>query len=370
MPDHPQLSSIRRWASELGFQAIGVSDLNLSEYKVHLERYLERGFHGDMGYLARNQLMRLNPAVLVPGTARVISVRMNYLPEGTQPLQILQDPQSAYISRYALGRDYHKVIRKRLGQLASRINNNFGTSHFGNQQAGPENTNPGVALRAFTDSAPVLEKALGAKAGLGWIGKHTLLLNKTAGSWFFLGEIFTSLPLPVTDQQEADACGNCKACITVCPTNAIVAPQQLDARRCISYLTIENKGPIPLELRALVGNRVFGCDDCQLFCPWNREAQKSAEPDFTPRSALDHSSLIDLFEWSPEDFDERTRGSAIRRISYDQWQRNIAVGLGNGPYSPRAVAALTARKAQAPALVAEHIDWALAALENARHKTH
>jgi len=365
MPHQSQLSAIRRWARELGFQDIGVTDLDLADYREHLERYLQRGYQGDMGYLVRNHLKRLNPAELVPGTQRIISARMNYLPPGTQPLQVLENTEQAYISRYALGRDYHKVIRKRLGQLASRINTNFGAEHA---------SDTAVALRAFTDSAPVLEKALAEKAGLGWIGKHTLLLNKDAGSWFFLGEIFTTLPLPLTKPlvtpthsgssgTAEDQCGNCKACITVCPTDAIVAPRQLDARRCISYLTIENKGPIPLEHREAMGNRVFGCDDCQLFCPWNRQALESAEPDFTPRHSLDQPKLVELFEWSAQDFDDRTRGSAIRRISFEQWQRNLAVGLGNAPYSPRAVKALTEAKTRVPEWVAEHFDWALGQLE-------
>ncbi len=361
MPDQSQLKLIRRWARELGFQDVGVTDLDLRAYSKHLERYLERGYQGDMGYLARNHLKRLNPAELVPGTTRIISARMNYLPPGTQPLEVLANSEQAYVSRYALGRDYHKVIRKRLGQLADRINTNFGDTYELAEH-------PAAALRAFTDSAPVLEKALAEKAGLGWIGKHTLLLNKDVGSWFFLGEIFTNLPLPLThppetETQQNDQCGNCKACLTVCPTDAIVAPRQLDARRCISYLTIENKGPIPLEYRVAMGNRVFGCDDCQLFCPWNREALESDESDFTPRNNLDQARLIDLFEWSPEEFDRHTRGSAIRRISFDQWQRNLAVGLGNGPYSKAAIKVLSQGKARVPEWVAEHFDWALNQLE-------
>ena len=364
MPDQSQLSLIHRWARELGFQDVGVTDVDLAAYTKHLERYLERGYQGDMGYLARNHLKRLNPAELVPGTTRIISARMNYLPPGTEPLAVLANSEQAYISRYALGRDYHKVIRKRLGQLASRINTNFG-----NKSELTEN--PAAALRAFTDSAPVLEKALAEKAGLGWIGKHTLLLNKEVGSWFFLGEIFTNLPLPLThppgtETNQNDQCGNCKACITVCPTDAIVAPRQLDARRCISYLTIENKGPIPLQYRAAMGNRVFGCDDCQLFCPWNREALESDESDFTPRNNLDQAQLLDLFEWSPEEFEKHTRGSAIRRVSFEQWQRNLAVGLGNGPYSNTVIKALSQQKQRVPQWVAEHFDWAIDQLESKR----
>ena len=348
------LDLIERWAGELGFQAIGVSDLDLSEYAEHLDNFLHRGYHGDMGYLARNRLKRLNPAELVPGTARVISARMAYLPPGTDPLRVLESPDLAYVSRYALGRDYHKLIRRRLAQLANRINAQFGAAGAA----------PAVAPRAFTDSAPVLEKALAAKAGLGWIGKHTLLLNKEAGSWFFLGEVFTSLELPLSTQPIDDECGNCKACITVCPTGAIVGAQQLDARRCISYLTIEHKGTIPVELRASMGNRVFGCDDCQLYCPWNRAAEPTRETDFTPRHHLDQTSLIELFRWSEAEFSERTRGSAIRRITYEQWQRNLAIGLGNGPASRDAMEALRARLASATPMLAEHLEWALAQLLN------
>lgn len=348
-----QWQAIERWGRELGFQALGVADLDLLVYSDHLQNFLNRGFHGDMGYLARNQLKRLNPAELVPGTARVISARMNYMPADTQPLTVLRNGELGYVSRYALGRDYHKVLRKRLGQLASRINTQFGQAQH-----------PALALRAFTDSAPVLEKALGEKAGLGWVGKHTLLLNAEVGSWFFLGEVFTSLPLPVNTTVVEDKCGSCKACMTVCPTDAIIAPQTLDARRCISYLTIELKGPIPEEFRAPIGNRVFGCDDCQLFCPWNREAADTQEPDFTPRSNLDHSRLLDLFNWNETEFEEHTRGSPIRRISFEQWQRNLAVALGNGPDTSEVRFALTERMERASDLLAEHIDWALNRLDS------
>ena len=350
---------IQRWGKELGFQQLGITDLDLSAYSAHLQNYLERGFHGDMGYLARNKLKRLNPAELVPGTARVISARMNYLPEDTQPLQVLNSPELGYVSRYALGRDYHKVLRKRLGQLASRINTQF--EQHGSEQAAP-------ALRAFTDSAPVLEKALGTKAGLGWIGKHTLLLNEQAGSWFFLGEVFTSLPLPINTRVVKDACGNCSACMTVCPTDAIIAPQTLDARRCISYLTIEFEGVIPKELRAPMGNRVFGCDDCQLYCPWNRDVTSTQEPDFTPRANLDGENLLRLFSWSAKEFDEHTRGSPIRRISHEQWQRNIAIALGNGPATPEAMQALNQRLATASDVLAEHLHWALGRLQESSKK--
>jgi len=354
-----QWLAIERWGKELGFQQLGVTDLDLSAYGRHLQNYLERGFHGDMGYLARNALKRLNPAELVPGTARVISARMNYLPADTEPLQVLNNPELGYVSRYALGRDYHKVVRKRLGQLASRINKQFGS--YQSEQIAP-------ALRAFTDSAPVLEKALGTKAGLGWIGKHTLLLNEQAGSWFFLGEVFTSLPLPINTTVVKDACGNCSACMTVCPTDAIIAPQTLDARRCISYLTIEFDGIIPEELRAPMGNRVFGCDDCQLYCPWNREATNTLEPDFTPRAKLDGRSLLGLFNWSAKEFEEQTRGSPIRRISYEQWQRNIAIALGNGPATKEVIQALSERLVNASSLLAEHLRWALDQLQESSKK--
>lgn len=350
MNGQAQLELIKRWAQELGFAQLGVSDIDLSQYQEHLEHFLARGFHGDMGYLARNQSKRLNPAELVPDTCRVLCARMDYLPPDTEPLRVLQDSERAYVSRYALGRDYHKVVRRRLSQLASRINAQFSR---------PDGTQ-GSALRAFTDSAPVLEKALGAKAGLGWIGKHTLLLNKTAGSWFFLGEVFTSLPLPIQQAPVADSCGNCKACITVCPTNAIVGPQQLDARRCISYLTIEHKGSIPVDLRGAMGNRIYGCDDCQLFCPWNRFASDSTETDFTPRHNLADAQLLELFRWDEADFLRRTEGSAIRRIDFQQWRRNLAIALGNAPAKQAIVLALNQARPGASDLVAEHIDWALA----------
>lgn len=333
------------WANDLGFQQIGITDVDLSDHEPHVRAWLRKGFHGSMGYLERNLEKRLHPELLEDQTCRVVVARMNYLPQGAEPLRILNDPQRAYVSRYALGRDYHKVVRRRLVKLARRID-----------AAASEQ---GRRYRAFTDSAPVLEKALGAKAGLGWIGKHSLLLDRDAGSWFFLGEIYTNLPLPVTNSPQQDHCGPCKACMTVCPTNAIVGPKQLDARKCISYLTIESKQPIPEPLRRPMGNRIFGCDDCQLYCPWNREAPDSTEGDFKPRHELDHMSLVSLFEWSEETFAEKTQGSAIRRINYEQWQRNLAIAIGNGPPSTRALAALKQRRPSASAMVAEHIDWAL-----------
>jgi len=337
------LDEIRRAATALGFADLAVADIDLARYRAHLERWLADGFHGEMGYMARNVDKRLDPAALEPFAARVISARMDYQPPDTAPLEILRSGDRAYVSRYALGRDYHKVVRPKLAKLAARIRALAGGEH-----------------RAFTDSAPVLEKALAEKAGLGWIGKHTLLLNRDAGSWFFLGEIYTDLPLPLDRAQHEDGCGRCSACMSICPTGAIVAPRRLDARRCISYLTIEHKGAIPEDLRRPIGNRIFGCDDCQLVCPWNRFAKMSAAPDFAPRHGLDRARLLDLLAWSEPEFLARTEGSAIRRISFAQWQRNLAVALGNAPGDPEIVAALERARASAEPLVAEHIDWALA----------
>ncbi len=341
---------IDAWSRELGFAALGVTDVDLSAYEPQVRRWLAQGFHGAMGYLSRNLDKRFDPARLVPNTIRVISARMDYRPAADAPLDVLQQPDKAYIARYALGRDYHKVLRRRLAKLGARIN------------AAVAQLDPNY--RAFTDSAPVLEKPLGEKAGLGWIGKHSLLLNREAGSWFFLGEIYTSVPLQVDAAQTTSHCGQCHACMTVCPTQAIVAPGQLDARRCISYLTIENKAEIPEQLRAAMGNRVFGCDDCQLYCPWNRQAPATSEPDFRPRHNLENAQLLDLFELNEADFLQLTEGSAMRRINYDQWQRNLAVALGNGPPSPDVMAALAARLASASPMVSEHIRWALAQLAN------
>jgi epoxyqueuosine reductase len=294
--------------------------------------------------MARHGPKRSRPDLLVPGTVRVISVRMDYLPEDPERArQLLGRPDKAYVSRYALGRDYHKVLRARLRQLASRVESEIGP--FGH--------------RVFVDSAPVLEKPLAEKAGLGWIGKHTNLLNREAGSYFFLGELYTDVELPV-DQPETSHCGSCRACIDVCPTNAIVAPYQLDARRCISYLTIELDGPIPEPLRPLIGNRIYGCDDCQLFCPWNKFAQQSGEADFRPRHGLDDADLVDLFRWSEETWLEKTEGSAMRRIGYRQWLRNIAVALGNAEATPGVLAALDEKRDHPSALVREHVHWALA----------
>jgi len=334
---------IKAWGRELGFDQIGISDGNLQQAEGRLEHWLGEGFHGDMDYMARHGRKRSRPALLEPGTRRIVSVRMDYLPEPTpQGLEVLSDPVRAYISRYALGRDYHKLLRKRLQRLASRVEQAVGRYGY----------------RVFVDSAPVLEKPLAQRAGLGWIGKHTNLINRGAGSWFFLGELYTDLPL-VVDPPARDHCGRCRACLDVCPTRAIVAPYQLDARRCISYLTIELKGPIPSEYRKAIGNRIFGCDDCQQVCPWNRFARLTREGDFTPRQGLDSAGLLQLFAWNQAEFLKRTEGSAIRRIGHQAWQRNIAVALGNAPTSEPLIQALQQRHQAASALVAEHISWAL-----------
>ncbi|HKT31252.1 MAG TPA: tRNA epoxyqueuosine(34) reductase QueG [Gammaproteobacteria bacterium] len=345
MPDLAALAGqIRAWARELGFQQAGITGVELAEDERHLLDWLQQERHGDMDYLRRHGTRRSRPAELVSGTLRVISVRMDYWPQDAKAAgTLLGEHDRAYIARYSLGRDYHKLMRARLQKLADRIQKEIGP--FG--------------YRAFTDSAPVLEKALARNAGLGWIGKHTNLINKHAGSWFFLGELFTDLPLPV-DKPAENHCGHCHACMDVCPTQAIVAPYQLDARRCIAYLTIEYKGSIPVELRTPMGNRVFGCDDCQLFCPWNKFAQPTEEGDFRPRHGLDNTRLADLFNWTEEEFLARTQGSAIRRAGYECWLRNLAVALGNAPGSPEIIAALKARAEHPSALVREHVAWALA----------
>jgi epoxyqueuosine reductase len=335
---------IKHWGRELGFAAVGIADGELSAAEAGLQTWLDRGFHGEMDYMAAHGTKRSRPAELVPGTVRVISARLDYFPPtSADPREVLADADAAYISRYALGRDYHKVLRNRLQALAEKITAEAGEHHF----------------RVFTDSAPVLEVELATRSGLGWRGKHTLLLNRQHGSWFFLGEIYTDLPLPV-DAPEAGHCGTCRACLDVCPTGAIVAPYSLDARRCISYLTIELKGSIPLELRPLLGNRIYGCDDCQLVCPWNRFAQTAALPDFGVRNGLDSARLAELFAWSEADFNERLAGSPIRRIGHARWLRNIAVALGNAPPSSDIQAALATRLDHPSALVREHVAWALA----------
>jgi len=335
---------IKTWGGELGFQRIGITDIDLSEPETRFLRWLAAGFHGEMTYMARHGIKRSRPERLIPGTVRVIAVRMDYQPpETAEPWSVLNQPDLGYISRYALGRDYHKVLRRRLQRLAERIAAAIGP--FG--------------YRVFVDSAPVLEKALAEKAGLGWIGKHSNLLDRHAGSWFFLGEIYVDLPLPVDERTDAH-CGRCTACLEICPTQAIVAPYQIDARRCISYHTIELHGPIPLEFRRALGNRIYGCDDCQLVCPWNRFAQPTVERDFRVRHGLDAPGLVDLFLWDELEFLCRTEGSAIRRIGHERWLRNIAVALGNAPRTPEVVAALTCRLAHRSELVREHVRWALA----------
>ncbi|HEX7341820.1 MAG TPA: tRNA epoxyqueuosine(34) reductase QueG [Rhodanobacteraceae bacterium] len=334
---------IKQWARALGFAETGISDTDLTADEAHLDAWLEAGMHGQMDYMAQHGHMRSRPTELHPGTLRVISVRMNYLaPDTHEAWSVLEDDTRAYISRYALGRDYHKLIRKRLQKLASRIGERVGT--FG--------------YRAFVDSAPVLEKALASKSGLGWVGKHTLLINREAGSYFFLGELYTDLPLPI-DPPTSAHCGSCRRCIDVCPTGAIVAPYTVDARRCISYLTIELKGSIPEDLRAPMGNRIFGCDDCQLICPWNKFARATEEPDFAPRHALDGAKLTELFAWDEATFLARTEGMAIRRTGYEGWLRNIAVALGNAVPSTEVIAALNARAEDPSAVVREHVAWAL-----------
>ena len=335
-------AQVKAWGHELGFQKIGIAAVDLPADEQHLLDWLAAGRHGEMDYMQRHGTRRARPAELVPGTVRVISARMDYWPAATDPDAVLADPALGYVSRYALGRDYHRLVRPRLARLAARLAAAAGTA----------------GLRAFTDSAPVLEKALARGAGLGWIGKHTNLLDRHDGSWFFLGEIFTDLPLPV-DPPVTAHCGSCTACIDVCPTRAIVAPYELDARRCISYLTIELDGPIPEEFRAAIGNRIYGCDDCQLVCPWNRYARITAEPDFRSRHGLDGARLTGLFGWTEAEFLERTAGSAIRRIGHERWLRNIAIALGNAPASPEATAALEARREHPSDVVREAVGWAL-----------
>lgn len=328
----------------MGFADVGVAHLDLLADERRLDAWLAAGLHGEMSYMARHGTKRSRPDELIPGTLSVISARMDYWPADARPAdEVLGDASLGYVSRYAMGRDYHKVLRKALAQLAEALEARVGA--FGH--------------RVFTDSAPVLEKALARNAGLGWIGKHTNLIARDGGSWFFLGEIYCTLELPA-DEPATAHCGTCSACIPACPTGAIVGPQQLDARRCISYLTIELHGSIPEELRPALGNRIYGCDDCQLVCPWNKFAQAASHPDFKVRHALDASSLVDLFAWTAEDFERRTQGSAIHRIGYERWLRNIAVALGNAPKSAGVRSSLAARLDDPSALVREHVTWALA----------
>ena len=369
---------IQQWGRELGFQQVGITDTNLSAEEPRLKAWLEKGYHGDMAWMGAHGNMRSRPDELLPGSLRVISARLDYLPADTDQIKTLKSPEQAYVSRYALGRDYHKLIRKRLSQLAKKIEQ--AAMHLDDwpppqamssrepsdniiNNLEPSGSANRISQRAFVDSAPVMERPLAAKAGLGWIGKHTLLLNSDAGSWFFLGEVLTNIPLPVDnplDDEQPNRCGDCQACLKVCPTDAFPRPYELDARRCISYLTIESKVAIPLEFREPIGNRVFGCDDCQAICPWNKFAQFTAEDDFSPRHALDKAKLVDLFLWDETTFLKNTEGSAIRRIGFEGWQRNLAVGLGNAPSSIEIIAALSQRREQASDMVREHIDWALA----------
>ncbi|NIE54259.1 tRNA epoxyqueuosine(34) reductase QueG [Pantoea dispersa] len=333
---------IKQWGRELGFQQVGICDTDLSAEEPKLQQWLEKQYHGEMDWMARHGMMRARPHELLPGTLRVISVRMNYLPAKAAFASTLKNPQLGYVSRYALGRDYHKVLRNRLKKLGEKIQAHCGELNF----------------RPFVDSAPILERPIAVKAGLGWTGKHSLVLNREAGSWFFLGELLIDLPLPV-DEPQQEQCGRCVACMTICPTGAIVEPYVVDARRCISYLTIELEGAIPEALRPLIGNRIYGCDDCQLICPWNRYGQLTDEEDFSPRAVLHAPQLVELFGWDEARFLRVTEGSAIRRIGHLRWLRNVAVALGNAPWAPENLTALEQRRGGHP-LLDEHIDWAIA----------
>ena len=334
---------IKLWGQELGFSQVGFSDIDLSSHEQALTLWLENNYHGEMDYMAKHGLMRARAQELVEGTTRVISVRMDYLPTDAKFARTLKQKDHAYISRYALGRDYHKLIRKRLKQLGDKISDYCENFNF----------------RPFVDSAPILERPLAEKAGLGWVGKHSLLINKNAGSWFFLGELLVDIPLP-TNEKSTNECGHCVSCIKICPTQAIVAPYVVDARRCISYLTIELRDAIPEEFRPLIGNRIYGCDDCQLICPWNKFAKLTAEDDFSPRQSFDDVELLTLFNWDEKSFLSKTEGSPIRRIGFQSWQRNIAVALGNASYNKANIQALKHNLPNAQAMVAEHIEWAIA----------
>lgn len=333
---------IKVWSKELGFSQVGFSDIDLSAYESKFTQWIENNYHGNMDYMARHGLMRTRPDELVEGTLSCISVRMDYLPENAKFAQILKQPDHAYISRYALGRDYHKLMRKRLKQLGNKISEYCEDFNF----------------RPFVDSAPILERPLAEKAGLGWTGKHSLIINREAGSWFFLGELLVNIPLPTTSSP-ANECGKCVSCIKICPTGAITEPYVVDARRCISYLTIELKEAIPIEFRAPMGNRIYGCDDCQLICPWNKFAKTTQEEDFNAREALDNSKLLSLFAWDETYFLRKTEGSPIRRIGYECWQRNIAIALGNAPYDETIIKTLNEKVTISSPMVVEHIEWAL-----------
>lgn len=342
--DYIELAAkIKQWGKEFGFAEVGITDIDLSEHEAQLQRWLDNGYHGEMSYMAAHGMKRARPAELVPGTQRIISVKMNYLPPEASFAKALANKTTAYISRYALGRDYHKVIRNKLKKLGQKIEQEVGQFGF----------------RPFVDSAPVLERQLAEKAGLGWRGKNSLLIHKQAGSWFFLGELFVDLPLPIDEPNNEEGCGKCTACLTLCPTGAIVEPYVVDARKCISYLTIELQGPIPKQYRPLLGNRVYGCDDCQLVCPWNRFGQLTQEDDFIPRKNLKDQELLTLFNWTEETFLKNTEGSPIRRIGFERWQRNLAVGLGNAPFNQDIIDTLVLALPNSSELVQEHIEWAL-----------
>jgi len=347
MTDYAALAkSIKEWGKALGFHEVRIADAHADMSKVEsgLWEWLNKDYHGDMDYMAKHGTKRTRPAELEPGTQRVISVCMNYAPPNVQKSwEVIHDAKKAFVSRYALGRDYHKVLRARLQKLADKITDQVGAFHY----------------RVFSDSAPVMEVAWAQQSGLGWRGKHTLLLSRQAGSMFFLAEMYTNLPLPVDEPTAYHYCGSCTRCIDICPTQAIIAPYEVDARRCISYLTIELKGSVPEDLRPLIGNRIYGCDDCQLVCPWNKYAHITAENDFHVRNGLDNTSLLELFAWDQQTFETKLAGSPIRRIGYSQWLRNIAIGLGNAPYCTEIVAALQARLNDPSELVREHVQWAL-----------
>lgn len=351
IPDlHALAEQIKSWGKQAGFQQIGITNVELGEHEQRFQAWLDQGLHGDLDYMAAHGTKRTRPGELIPGTVRVISLRLDYLSVDAREDENTTSAEHARVSRYALGRDYHKLIRKRLSKLAEKID-----------QAAKQLTpaDQDYQYRAFVDSAPVLERALAEKAGLGWIGKNTMLMSRTAGSYFFLGEIYTNLPLPIDQSDQQNHCGNCTACLDACPTNAFVSPYVLDAKKCISYLTIELKGSIPEELRPGIGNRIFGCDECQAVCPWNRFAQHTDEADFQPRHGLDTAQLIELFNWSEAEFLERTAGSAIRRSGYEGWLRNIAVALGNAPSSIPVIEALKSRRNYPSEVVQEHVEWAL-----------
>jgi len=333
---------IEQWANELGFSGFGICDTDLSSHEATFQAWLDKGYHGGMEYMARHGMMRARPHELLPGTLRVISVRLDYMPPDALIVSTMQDPENGYISRYATGRDYHKMMRNRLKKLGQKI----------------EQCVDGLSARPFVDSAPIMERPLAEKSGLGWTGKHSLIINEKVGSFFFLGELLVNIPLPVSSPV-AEQCGSCVACLTICPTQAIVEPYVIDGNRCLSYITIEKFGEIPLEFREAMGNRIYGCDDCQLICPWNKFTKASDEDDFKPRKDLHSPQLLELFSWSEQSFLKRTEGSPIRRIGHERWLRNIAVALGNAPYRPEIIQALESKRESVSELVQEHIDWAL-----------